>query len=90
MKKLAPSQTPGLSPEIVASLPEWVDPDEAAEWTRSHLEAVAYKRCSLCGEHKLRTAFHRMRSMYDGRYPRCKMCRRDERLRRLARLTAND
>ena len=48
--------------------------------------AVAYKRCSLCGEHKLRTAFHRMRSVYDGRYPRCKECRREERLRKLGRL----
>jgi hypothetical protein len=31
-----------------------------------------------------------MRSMYDGRYPRCKMCRRNERLQKLGRLPAND
>jgi hypothetical protein len=86
VKNPLPSQPPRLSPEILEALPEWVDPEEAAEWTRSHLEAVAYKRCSLCGEHKLRTAFRRMRSMYDGRYPRCKECRREERLRKLGRL----
>jgi hypothetical protein len=38
--------------------------------------AIVYKRCTLCGEYKLLTAFHRMRSMYNGRYPRCKECRR--------------
>jgi len=86
VKNPASSQASRLSPEILAALPEWVDPEDAAEWTRSHLEAVAYKRCSLCGEHKLRTAFHRMRSVYDGRYPRCKECRREERLRKLGRL----
>jgi hypothetical protein len=83
VRKLVPSQPSRLSPEIVASLPEWVDLEEATEWTPSHLEAVAYKRCSLCGERKLRTEFHVMRSMYDGRYPRCKECRRTQRLKRL-------
>jgi uncharacterized protein (DUF983 family) len=89
VKNPASSEASRLSPEILAALPEWVDPEDAAEWTRSHLEAVASKRCPLCGEHKLRTAFHRMRSMYDGRYPRCKECRRNERLRKLDRLPPN-
>ena len=86
MKTPAPSQASRLSPEILAALPEWADPDEASEWPRRQLEGVVYKRCTVCGEHKLRTAFHRMRSMYDGRYPRCKECRREERLRKLGRL----
>jgi hypothetical protein len=46
-------------------------------------ERVAYKPCTACGEHKLLRAFHRMRSMYDGRYPRCKACRRAQRLEKL-------
>jgi hypothetical protein len=46
-------------------------------------ERVVYKRCTLCGEYKLLTAFHRMRSMYNGRYPRCKECRQAQRLERL-------
>jgi hypothetical protein len=29
-----------------------------------------------CGELKPLVAFHRMRSMVSGRYPRCKECRR--------------
>jgi hypothetical protein len=80
------SQASRLSPEILAALPEWADPDEAAEWPRRQLERVIYKRCSLCGEWRLLTDFHVMRSMYDGRYPRCKECRRNERLRKLNRL----
>ena len=79
-----------LLPHIVEALPEWVDPDEAAEWSPRDLERVVYKACTGCREWKLRTEFHVMRSMYDGRYPRCKMCRRNERLRRLAKLPAND
>jgi hypothetical protein len=35
----ASSQASRLSPEILAALPEWVDPEDAAEGTRSHLEA---------------------------------------------------
>ena len=79
----ASSQASRLSPEILAALPEWIDPDEAAEWPKWQLERAAYKRCTLCGEFKLRTAFHGMRSMYDGRYPRCKECRGAQRLERL-------
>ena len=86
MKIPVSSQASRLSPEILAALPEWADPDEASEWPRRQLEGVVYKRCTVCGEHKLRTAFHRMRSMYDGRYPRCRECRREERLRKLGRL----
>lgn len=48
---------------------------------RARIEPAAirlpgYKRCSRCGELKPLVAFHRMRSMRDGRYPRCKDCRR--------------
>ena len=82
----ASSRASRLSPEILAALPEWVDPDEAAEWPQWQLESVVYKRCTLCGEHKLLTAFHLMRSNSDGRYPRCKECRRNERLRKLDRM----
>ncbi|HEX3268413.1 MAG TPA: hypothetical protein VHQ98_10565, partial [Gaiellaceae bacterium] len=78
------SQASRLSPEILAALPEWADPDEASEWPRRQLEGVVYKRCTVCGEHKLRTAFHRMGSMYDGRYPRCKQCRRNQRFTAIA------
>jgi hypothetical protein len=85
VKNRTSSQASRLSPEILEALPEWVDPHEAAEWPQWQLERVVYKRCTLCGEHKLRTAFHRMGSMYDGRYPRCKECRRIERVRRLDR-----
>jgi hypothetical protein len=90
VKNPASSEASRLSPEILAALPEWADPDEASEWPKWQLERIVYKRCTVCGEHKLRTAFHRMRSMYDGRYPRCKGCRRNERLRKLGRLPAND
>jgi len=86
----APSRPSGLSPEIVASLPEWVDPDDAERWSTRELERLAQKPCTGCGEWKLRTEFHLMRSISDGRYPRCKECRREERLRKLGRLPAGD
>jgi hypothetical protein len=75
-----------LLPHIVEALPEWVAADEAAEWSPRELERVVYKPCTSCREWKLRTEFHVMRSMYDGRYPRCKECRRAERLGKLGRL----
>jgi hypothetical protein len=50
----ASSQASRLAPEILAALPEWIDPAEAAEWPQWQLERAAYKRCTLCGEHKLR------------------------------------
>jgi len=67
-------------------LPEWVDPEDAERWSTRELVRLAQKPCTACGEWKLRTEFHVMRSMYDGRYPRCKVCRRNERLRKLNRL----
>ena len=82
----ASSQASRLSPEILAALPEWVDPDEAAEWPQWQLEGVVYKHCTACHEFKLPTDFHVMRSMYNGPYPRCKECRRNERLRELDRM----
>jgi hypothetical protein len=90
VKKLAPRQPSGLSPEILEALPEWVDPEEAAEWPRSQLNHVVHKWCNACHQYKLLTAFHLMRSNSDGRYPRCKACRRNERLRSLGRLPAED
>jgi hypothetical protein len=83
VKNLAPSQPSGLSPEIVASLPEWVDPDDAETWPDWRIRHVAFKHCSSCGELKPLVAFHLMRSNSDGRYPRCKECRRKERLREI-------
>jgi hypothetical protein len=38
---------------------------------------------SYCAELKPLVAFHRMRSMVKGRHPRCKECRRNERIRTL-------
>jgi hypothetical protein len=78
----ASSHASRLSPEILEALPEWVDPDEAAEWQLDH---VVHKWCNACHRYKLLTAFHLMRSNSDGRYPRCKECRRAQRLERLGR-----
>ncbi len=39
---------------------------------------------------RVERAVYLMRSMYDGRYPRCKECRRNEHLRRLGRLPAQE
>jgi hypothetical protein len=75
----------GLPPEILEALPEWVDPEEAAEWPPWQLNSVVHKWCNACHQYKLLTAFHLMRSNSDGRYPRCKECRRAQRLERLAR-----
>jgi hypothetical protein len=82
MKSATSSQNSGLPPDIRASLPEWVDPDEAAEWPEWQIWHVAFKYCSCCAELKPLVAFHRMRSMVKGRYPRCKECRRNERIRK--------
>jgi hypothetical protein len=90
MKSATSSQNSGLPPDIRASLPEWIDPDEAETWPAWQIRHVAFKRCTSCGELKPLVAFHRMRSMVHGRYPRCKECRRDERLRKLGRLLASD
>jgi hypothetical protein len=51
---------------------------------------VVYKACAGCREWKLRTEFHVMRSIYNGRYARCKECRRNERLRKPERLRASE
>ena len=85
MKSATSSQNSGLPPDIRASLPERVDPDEAAEWPAWRLNGVVHKWCTACHRYKLLTAFHLMRSNSDGRYPRCKECRRAQRLERLGR-----
>jgi hypothetical protein len=89
MKKPISRQTLGLSPDVRASLPDWVDPDEAEGWPDWRIRHAAFKHCSHCGELKPLVAFHRMRSMVDGRYPRCKECRRNQRLRMLNKLPAD-
>jgi hypothetical protein len=83
VKNLAPNQPSRLSSEIVASLPEWVDPDDAETWPDWRIRHVAFKHVSSCGELKPLAAFHLMRSNSDGRYPRCKACRRAQRLEKL-------
>lgn len=90
MKDPASSQVSRLSPEILEALPEWADPEEAAEWPQWQLNRVVHRWCNACHQHKLLTAFHLMRSNSDGRYPRCKECRRNERLRKLDRVSAHD
>jgi hypothetical protein len=82
----APSR---LSPEVLAPLPKWADPERAAGWSDRELERESSKWTG-CHERKLLTEFRVMRSMYDGRYPRCKECRRKQRLRNLGRLPADD
>ena len=82
MKSATSNQNSGLPPDIRASLPDWVDPEEAAEWPEWQIWHVAFKYCSCCAELKPLVAFHRMRSMVKGRYPRCKECRRNERIRK--------
>jgi hypothetical protein len=76
VKSAISSPTSGLPPDIRASLPDWVDPDEAEGWPDWQIRHVAFKHCSRCGELKPLVAFHRMRSMVSGRYPRFKECRR--------------
>jgi hypothetical protein len=48
------------------------DAEDAATWSTRELERVVYKICTGCHRWKLRTEFHVMRSMYDGRYPAAK------------------
>jgi hypothetical protein len=82
LKSATSNQSSRLSPDIRASLPEWIDPNEAETWPDWQIRHVAFKHCSRCGELKPLVAFHRMRSMVSGRYPRCKECRRIERLQK--------
>ncbi len=86
MKSPAFSPPSCLLPHIIDTLPEWADPEQANRWSARELERETSKMCTGCHERKRLTEFHVMRSMYDGRYPRCKECRRDERLRKLGRL----
>ena len=72
-----------LPPEILAASPKWADPERAVEWSPRELECEISKMCTGCHERKRLSEFHVMRSVYDGRYPRCKLCRRNERLRKL-------
>jgi hypothetical protein len=59
-------------------------------WSARELERETSKMCTDCHERKRLTEFHLMRSMYDGRYPRCKECRRKERLRKLGKPPVDD
>jgi hypothetical protein len=90
VKSPASSAPSRLSPEILAALPKWADPERAAEWSERELESETSKMCTGCHEVKRLTEFHLMRSMYGGRYPRCKECRRNERLRGLGRVPAEE
>ena len=71
-------------------MPKWADPERAAAWSERELDRETSKMCTGCHDRKRLTEYHVMRSLYDGRYPRCKECRRKERLRKLARLRASD
>ena len=47
MKSATSSQNSGLPPDIRASLPEWIDPDEAETWPAWQIRRVAFKHAAI-------------------------------------------